>query len=83
MAVPTLTAATCYKLLKIYPTLTHDHLNVILIGNLVSFIVGAITIKSFVSYLSKFGFKHFGYYRIAVGVVILVLLSLGIELKDI
>ena len=83
LAVPTLGAATAYKLLKIAPTITGDHIQVILIGNIVSFIVGAITIKTFVKYLSRYGFKVFGYYRIIVGSVLLVLIALGVELKDI
>lgn len=82
LAVPTLGAATAYKLLKIAPQITSADIQVIVIGNIVSFIVGAITIKTFVKYLSRYGFKVFGYYRIAVGSIILILLALGVELKD-
>lgn len=83
LAVPTLGAATAYKLLKIAPTITSDDIKIIVVGNVVSFIVGAITIKTFVGYLSRYGFKVFGYYRIIVGVTILALLAFGVELKDI
>lgn len=82
LAVPTLGAATAYKLLKIAPQITSDDIKVIVIGNIISFIVGAITMKTFVKYLSRYGFKVFGYYRIAVGSIILILLALGFELKD-
>jgi undecaprenyl-diphosphatase len=43
--------------------------------------VAMIAIKSFISYLTKHGFKVFGYYRIVVGIVILVLYYLGVELS--
>jgi undecaprenyl-diphosphatase len=82
LAVPTLGAATAYKLLKIAPHITSADIRVIVIGNIVSFIVGAITIKTFVKYLSRYGFKVFGYYRIAVGTVLLILIALGVQLKD-
>ncbi len=82
LAVPTLGAATAYKLLKIAPQITSADITVIVVGNIVSFIVGAITIKTFVKYLSRYGFKVFGYYRIIVGSLILILIALGVELKD-
>lgn len=82
LAVPTLGAATAYKLLKIAPQITSADINIIIVGNIVSFVVGAITIKTFVKYLSRYGFKVFGYYRIVVGSLILLLLALGVELKD-
>lgn len=82
LAVPTLGAATAYKLLKIAPQITSDDITVIVVGNIVSFIVGAITIKTFVKYLSRYGFKVFGYYRIIVGSILLILIALGVELKD-
>ncbi len=82
LAVPTLGAATAYKLLKIAPQITSSDITVIIVGNIVSFIVGAITIKTFVKYLSRYGFKVFGYYRIIVGTILLILIALGVELKD-
>ena len=82
LAVPTLGAATAYKLLKIAPHITSADINVIIIGNIVSFVVGAITIKTFVKYLSRYGFKIFGYYRIIIGSILLILIALGVELKD-
>ena len=82
LAVPTLGAATAYKLLKIAPQITSADITVIVVGNIASFIVGAITIKTFVKYLSRYGFKVFGYYRIIVGSLILILIALGVELKD-
>lgn len=83
LAVPTLGAATAYKLLKIAPHIHSADIKVILMGNVISFVVGAITIKTFVHYLSRYGFKIFGYYRILIGIVLLVLIASGVQLKDI
>jgi undecaprenyl-diphosphatase len=81
LAVPTLTAATCYKMLHIYKTIQPDQISILLIGNVISFIVGAITIKTFLSYLTRRGFFAFGIYRIIVGAVILLLLLTGHNLE--
>lgn len=81
LAVPTLTAAGGYKLLKILPTIDASQISTLVIGNVVSFIVGIITIKGFIGYLSRHGFKAFGIYRIVLGVVILLLLATGHPLR--
>jgi undecaprenyl-diphosphatase len=47
----------------------------------VAFIVAMAAIKFFIGFLTKYGFKVFGYYRIVVGVVLLVLLAMGIDLE--
>jgi undecaprenyl-diphosphatase len=82
LAIPTLTAATLYKTLKIAKAgqLEHD-LPLLISGNIISFVVGYITIKSFIGYLQKRGFLWFGIYRIAIGAGILIALSLGHSLK--
>jgi undecaprenyl-diphosphatase len=56
-------------------------LQVLLLGNLVAFVVAMMAIKFFIEFLTKYGFKLFGYYRIILGVFLLVLLALGIDLK--
>lgn len=81
LAVPTLSAASAYKLLKILPTITSEQVPLLIVGNVVSFIVGAITIKAFVGYLSRRGFFVFGVYRIVIGLVLLALLMTGQDLK--
>jgi undecaprenyl-diphosphatase len=84
LAVPTMFAATAYKLLKFYKegnTLGSHEITLLAIGNLVAFIVALLAIKSFINFLTKHGFKLFGYYRIVVGVTILILYFLGIELS--
>ena len=76
LAVPTMFGATAKKLFDYYQdglVLTTQQINLLLIGNIVAFIVAMFAIKSFIDYLSKNGFKIFGYYRILIGLVILVL----------
>lgn len=81
LAVPTMAAATGYDLLKRYEHLSSSDIPVFLIGNAVAFVVALLAIKGFISYLTKHGFKVFGYYRIAVGLLIIVLLALGVDLN--
>jgi undecaprenyl-diphosphatase len=83
LAVPTMFAATAYKMLKFHKEVgfTSDNLPLLLIGNVVAFIVALIAIKGFISYLTKNGFKIFGWYRIAVGTIILVLYFMGYNLQ--
>jgi len=86
LAVPTMAAASGYKLLKLIMdpagvSMLSDNLTTLLIGNVVAFLVAMAAIKFFIGYLTKYGFKAFGYYRIIVGVVILVLLAMGIDLS--
>lgn len=83
LAIPTMLAATGYKLLKFYKDgggFHGEEITLLLIGNIVAFIVAIIAIKGFISFLTKHGFKYFGYYRIAVGIIILALYFMGIEL---
>ena len=83
LAVPTMFAATGYKMLKFYKEtgFASTDLNVLIIGNIVAFVVALLAIRSFVSYVTKHGFKVFGYYRIIVGVAIILLYVLGYDLK--
>lgn len=83
LAVPTMFAATALSIYKFYTdgyTLSADEINSLIVGNIVAFIVAMIAIKSFISFLTKYGFKVFGYYRIAVGITILGLYYFGSEL---
>jgi len=86
LAVPTMAAASGYKLLKLFlepegAAMLGENLTTLLIGNLVAFVVAMAAIKFFISFLTKYGFKAFGYYRIIVGVLILVLLLTGNDLS--
>jgi undecaprenyl-diphosphatase len=73
LAVPTMCAATGYKLLKGVHLLNEENIKLLIFGNIVAFIVAIIAIKSFIGFLSKHGFRVFGWYRIVIGVVILAL----------
>lgn len=80
LAVPTMFAASSYKLLKNYDSITSDHLPILAIGSIVAFIVALLAIKFFIGFLTKYGFKVFGYYRIVLGAIIIAMHLLGIPL---
>jgi undecaprenyl-diphosphatase len=82
LAVPTMFAATGYKLLKAWkenPELLKDKHNLLLLsaGNVIAFIVAMLAIRFFINYLKVYGFKIFGIYRILAGIVLLILLLAG------
>ncbi len=85
LAVPTMFAASVksfYDVYKEHPeVLNKANLGTLGVGSIVSFIVALIAVKFFIGYLQKHGFKMFGYYRIVVGFVMLVLLFLGVNLN--
>lgn len=84
LAVPTMFAATAKKGYDYYKegiALDSHQVNLLVVGNVVAFIVAMIAIKSFIGFLTKHGFKLFGYYRIAVGLVIIVLYVAGYQLS--
>ncbi len=83
LAVPTMFAATGYKMLKYQMNVgfnTSD-IGVLAVGNIAAFIVAIIAIKGFIGFLTKYGFKMFGWYRIALGAIIIALYAFGYELK--
>ncbi len=81
LAVPTMFAASGYKLLENYKAINTGNIGILLFGNLVAFIVAMFAIKSFISFLTNHGFKLFGYYRIIVGLTILILYAFGVNLS--
>lgn len=86
LAVPTMFAASAYKLLKLIMNpndllVLKDNIGILLIGNIVAFIVAMLAIKFFIGFVTKYGFKAFGYYRIVVGLTIIGLLLMGYELN--
>lgn len=83
LAVPTMFAATCKELYDFYAagnTFSPSDYSALIIGNVIAFIVAMLAIKFFINFLVKHGFKLFGYYRIALGGIILLLHFLEIEL---
>jgi undecaprenyl-diphosphatase len=88
LAVPTMAAATGYKLLKLIISdtglaLLQENAGILILGNVVAFIVALLAIKFFIGFVTKYGFKLFGWYRIIVGGVLIILLFTGkMEVKD-
>ena len=81
LAVPTMLAATGYKLLKFFKEsggFSAKEIQLLVIGNVVAFIVAVLAIKLFIGFLKKYGFRIWGVYRIIVGVIMLVLIYQGI-----
>jgi undecaprenyl-diphosphatase len=79
LAVPTMLGATAKDLWDYHKKgleLTHHDLLLLLIGNAVAFVVAMIAIKAFIDFLTKHGFKLFGYYRIIIGIIVIVLIFL-------
>ena len=85
LAVPTMFAASVksfYDVYKEHPEVINKaNMGTLGVGSIVSFIVALLAVKFFIGYLQKHGFKLFGYYRIVVGVIMLVLLFLGVNLN--
>lgn len=77
LGVPTIAAAAGYKLLKEFRFIKGSDIDLLLIGNLVSFIVGIFAIRFFIGLITRYGLKFFGWYRIIIGSVILILLLMG------
>ncbi|GBF32776.1 undecaprenyl-diphosphatase [Desulfocucumis palustris] len=72
LAIPTMFAATSYSLLKIGFALTSSQLQVLIVGFVVSFIVALLVIAGFMNFISSKDFKPFGYYRIILGLLVLI-----------
>jgi undecaprenyl-diphosphatase len=84
LAVPTMAAATLKSMYDekelLLQSTGHEWL-LLLVGNVVAFAVAYLAIKSFIAFLQKKGFRAFGWYRIALGATLLILLALGVELQ--
>lgn len=82
LAIPTMFAASGYDLLKSSKSFSNDKWLLLLVGLIFAFISALFAVKAFVAFLTKYGFKHFGYYRIALGILFLIYaLSAGINFQ--
>jgi undecaprenyl-diphosphatase len=85
LAVPTMFGATAKKVLDFHDKkldfFSHDRIFLLAIGNLVAFVVAMVAIKAFITFLNKYGFRLFGWYRIIVGGTILLLLGSDMSLS--
>lgn len=81
LAIPTMFAASGYDLLKEKDNIHSEDIKLLLFGGIVAFIVAIFAVKAFVAFLNKYGFKHFGYYRIVLGILFLIYaLATGLQL---
>ncbi len=74
LAVPTMFAATGYDLLKTPVSFTSDELIMLLIGLVIAFFSAWLAVKIFLKIVENYGFKHFGYYRIVIGIIFLIIM---------
>lgn len=84
LAIPMMLGATVLKLKKYLDsgaTLSSKEINLLVIGNVVGFIVAILAIKFFIGVVTKYGFRAFGWYRIVVGGILIVMLLSGKSLQ--
>ena len=80
LAVPTMLAATGYKLYKYYKVsggFTSNEIKQLAVGNIVAFVVAMLAIRFLIGFLKKYGFKIWGWYRIILGILLLILIYAG------
>ena len=84
LAVPTMFGATVksiYDYVKDGGAFTTEHFQLFAVGNVVAFVVAIIAIRTFIAFLSKHGFRAFGWYRIVVGGIIILLYLLDVPMQ--
>ena len=85
LAVPTMFGATCLETYKLIAhgegniLLEGNNLTLLLLGSVVAYVVAIAAIKFFISYVTRYGFKAFGWYRIVAGALILLLMACGVD----
>lgn len=75
LAIPAMAGASLLKLVKFGFNFTSTELLILIVGVVSAFIVSMIVIKYFMNYIRKHDFKPFGYYRIVLGIIVLLLLA--------
>jgi undecaprenyl-diphosphatase len=75
LAVPTMFAATGYDLYKTTIVFSGHEIFLLSLGLVVAFITAWIAVKIFVKIVQNYGFKYFGYYRIIIGIIFLLLIK--------
>lgn len=84
LAVPTMFGATAKKLYDFYKdgyVISAEEVKLLVIGNVIAFIIAMLAIKYFITFLQNRGFRLFGWYRIIVGGILLILLLSGHDLQ--
>jgi undecaprenyl-diphosphatase len=80
LAVPTMLAATGYKLIQFYKDnggFSGEEIKLLAIGNVVAFVVALLAIKFFIDFLKKHGFRVWGIYRVILGIILLIMIYTG------
>jgi undecaprenyl-diphosphatase len=80
LALPTLAGATFIKARKIAPTITPEQWQLLLIGNVISFVVGYLAIRLFIKFVAQYGLKGFGYYRIVLSLIVITALLMKADI---
>ena len=75
LAVPTMLAASSYDLLKTNIHFNSQEIMILGLGLVIAFVTAWITVKFFLKFISHYGFKHFGYYRIVIGIIFLLFIK--------
>jgi undecaprenyl-diphosphatase len=77
LAIPTMFAATAYSLYKEWTMLDWQGFWLIAVGTAVAFVVALLVVRAVLALIGRIGWAPFGYYRIALGLVMLVVLAMG------
>ena len=77
LAIPTMVGAFAYDFYKNRAEMSADHVGILAIGFVVSFITAMIVVKTFLNYVTRHGFTFFAWWRVIVGAVGLIALALG------
>lgn len=72
LAIPTMFAATGYSIVKERDALSMDDFSLIFVGLVTAFIVSLFVIRLLFDFIKRYDFKAFAYYRIAIGIIILL-----------
>ena len=78
MAIPAMLGASLIKLLGFGLAFSSEEILCLVVGMLVSFIVSMFAIRMLMNFVSKHDFKPFGYYRIALGIIVIVVAAVGL-----
>lgn len=87
LAVPTMFGATCLETFKMIKggeasvLMQGNNLQTLLLGSFVAFVVAILAIKFFINYVTKYGFAAFGWYRIIIGLIIIICGYCGINMR--
>jgi len=84
LAVPTMFAATVYKLYEFYKSgiiIQQEQITFLVVGNVVAFVVAILAIRSFIGVVTKYGLRVYGYYRVILGIILIILMIGGVDLK--